>query len=69
MTTSEAFLSDIEAFLSRTQMKASAFGWQAVRDPNFVGDLRNGRNPTLSIVERVQEFMREQSAPATTEAS
>lgn len=26
-------------------------------DPNFVGDLRNGREPRSAIVERVRRFM------------
>jgi hypothetical protein len=61
MTTSEAFLADVEAFLEQSKMKATVFGWQAVRDPNFVSDLRTGRRPTLGLVERVHEFIRRQN--------
>jgi len=57
----ETFLSDIEAFLSETGMSASAFGWAALKDRNFVGDLRNGRMPNLGLVARVQDFMASQA--------
>ena len=58
MTHAEQFLTDIEAFLERTGMAASAFGKSAVGDPNFVGDLRDGRKPNLGLVDRIHEFMR-----------
>lgn len=61
MTQAEAFLAEIDGFLSRTQMSATAFGRAAVNDPNFVGDLRNGRKPNLGVVDRVHTFMRAQS--------
>jgi hypothetical protein len=52
------FLSEVEAFLARTKMSASAFGHGAVNDPNFVSDLREGRTPSLRLADRVHEFMR-----------
>lgn len=62
MTQAEAFLAEIEAFLNRTKMTATAFGRAAVNDPNFVGDLRTkGRKPNLGLVDRVHDFMRRQS--------
>lgn len=65
MTTSaQSFLSDIEAFLERTKMTASAFGRAAVNDPNFVGDLRGGRMPNLGLVDRVHQFIQSQGEAA-----
>lgn len=53
------FIAEIDAFLDRSGMKPSVFGWQALKDPNFVGDLkRKGRQPTLGVVGRVHEFIR-----------
>ena len=57
MTQSEAFLADVEAFLERSGMKPTNFGKEAVKDPNFVWDLRSGRLPTLGVVDRVYAFM------------
>ncbi len=64
MTHAEAFLAEIEAFLKRSGMSASAFGKSALNDPNFVGDLRDGRMPSLGLVDRVHEFIRAQEASA-----
>lgn len=59
MLTAEAFLSDVEAYLKQAGMSATAFGHAALKDPNFVHDLRQGRKPNLGIVERVYIFMNE----------
>lgn len=58
----QAFLEEIEAFLDRTRMPAYKFGRLALNDPNFVGDLRVGRMPSLGVVGRVQEFIRSHEA-------
>ncbi len=58
MTHSEQFIADVEAFLARSGMTATAFGKEALNDPSFVLDLRNGRKPGLGMVDRVHEFMR-----------
>jgi hypothetical protein len=47
----------IERFLRDTQMPSTRFGRLAVRDPRFVGDLRNGRTPTTRTEQRVEHFM------------
>lgn len=62
MTTIRSFLSEIERFLAASGMTATAFGKAALKDPNFVFDLRGGRIPNLTIVERAQTFMRDQAA-------
>jgi hypothetical protein len=59
------FISEIDAFLERSGMTATSFGWNALKDPNFVGDLKNkGRQPTLGVVGRVQQFIRNHDAEA-----
>jgi len=58
MTLSEQFLADVEAFLSRSGMSPTTFGKEALGDPVFVFDLRNGRKPGLGSVDRVYDFMR-----------
>lgn len=59
------FIAEIDAFLDRSGMTATNFGKIALNDPNFVGDLKNeGRQPTLKVVGRVQQFIRSQDAGA-----
>ena len=53
----ESFLADVEDFLSEWSMEASLFGRNALKDPNFVFDLRKGRCPNLRTIERVRAFM------------
>lgn len=62
MSAIEAFRSEVERFLSDTGMTPTTLGKSALRDPNFVFDLRDGRIPNLSIVDRVQTFMRGHAA-------
>ena len=47
----------IEVFLRRTGMPAAKFGRLATRDPRFVFDLRNGREPRRPTERRVEHFM------------
>lgn len=58
MLTPEAFLARIERYLSHSAMTPTAFGKSAVRDPNFVFDLRKGRVPNLALADQVNEFMK-----------
>ena len=50
-------LRKIARFLDETNMPATKFGRLAVRDPRFVHDLRNGREPGVQISQRVEHFM------------
>lgn len=63
-TSIAALLAEIDKFRAKTGMTASAFGRAALRDPNFVGDLKSGRMPSLVLIDRVRDFMREQEASA-----
>jgi len=51
-------LRKIEIFLHETDMPWTRFGRLSVRDPRFVQDLRNGRQPGTTVSERVENFMR-----------
>ena len=57
MTLLDSFMADIEAFRSEQSMEASLFGRRALKDPNFVFDLRKGRCPNLRTIQRVSAFM------------
>jgi hypothetical protein len=60
METTELLLRQIENFLRRTGMSASAFGQSALQNRNFVFALRKGENsPTLKTVYRVKDFMKD----------
>lgn len=65
MGTTEALLTDIEAYLVRTGMNATQFGLQALNDPRFVFDLRAGeRSPQAKTIDRVRDFMSGATAKA-----
>ncbi len=57
----ETLLAEISSFLDRTGTPPSVFGWDAVRDPNFVRSLRAGREPRFSTAKKVREFMAAQA--------
>jgi 2,4-dienoyl-CoA reductase-like NADH-dependent reductase (Old Yellow Enzyme family) len=56
-SSADAFLSEIEAFLARERAAPSTFGRAAVGDPNFVRQLREGRAPSLRLVDRARAYM------------
>lgn len=60
----QALVDEIDAFRSREGMSPSAFGRAAINDPNFYGDLKAGRMPSLRLIDRVREFMQSQQASA-----
>lgn len=65
MDPTSVFIAEIDAFLERTGMTPTDFGKSALKDPNFVGDLKKrGRKPTLGVVGRVQDFIRSHEASA-----
>lgn len=47
----------VERFLRTDQMTATRFGRETVRDPRFVFDLRQGREPRAATVRRVQDWL------------
>lgn len=52
-----SLLQRIELFLRESAMPPSVFGRAAVRDPRLVTDLRSGREPGRSVIDRVEHFM------------
>ena len=53
MPSPEDLIHMIDAHLSQTGTGAAAFGLAAVGDPNFVRNLRAGREPRRKTVQRV----------------
>ena len=47
----------VEVYLRRSGTPATRFGREAVCDPRFVLDLRNGREPRARTVERVCAYL------------
>jgi len=57
MDTQEQLLIEIDAFLARTGMKESMFGYKAVNDGKLVPYLRQGRSITLRRFDQIRAFM------------
>lgn len=47
----------VEKFLRAHEVSATAFGRLAAKDPRFVMDLRNGREPRAQTEARIVGFM------------
>ena len=62
----QSLLDEVEGFLQAKEMTATGFGRAAIGDPNFVFDLRKGRDVRPETVDRVRSFMR---APAPAESA
>lgn len=52
-----AILRKIESFLRDTGMAPTRFGRDAVRDPRLVFDMRNGREPSAKMIQKIEHFM------------
>ena len=50
-------LREVEKFLRQTDVAPTRFGRDAVGDPRFVFDLRNGRDPRPSTIARVRAYL------------
>lgn len=59
----DAFIAEVESYLSSSGLTPTAFGLKAAGDPNFVFDLRSGREPRRTTIEKVRGFM-QSKAPA-----
>ena len=55
-------LERIENHLRDNDISATTFGREAVGDPRFVLDLRNGRNPRRKTVARLEAYLSERGA-------
>lgn len=50
-------LRKIEIYLKETAMPPTRFGRLAVNDPRLVGDLKNGREPGVRLIARIEAFL------------
>ncbi len=57
MSDTQAFIAEVEEFISVSGLSKTAFGIAAVGDPSFVRQLHEGRSPSLRTVERVRAFI------------
>lgn len=69
MDTLSQFKSRVLAFIDETGLKPSRFGVQACGDPNFVADLRAGREPRESTRSKVEKFMDAYKIPGAASAA
>jgi sulfate adenylyltransferase subunit 2 len=58
---SSIFLIEIDRFLARTATDPTSLGKQALGDPNFVFDLRQGRSPSTRTIDKVRNWMTAQT--------
>lgn len=65
MTTIEALLKEIDAFLREAEMAETTFGRHAVNDGKFVGRLREGAGVTVATVDRVRAYIEGQRQKAS----
>jgi hypothetical protein len=57
MTLQTDFSDEVEAFLKAARLAPSRFGRDALGDPGFVAELRQGRCPNLRTIERARAFI------------
>jgi len=57
MAKSQNIARDVEDFLERNSMSPITFGREAMKDPHFVRDLRNGRRLWPETEAKVRCFM------------
>jgi hypothetical protein len=50
-------LREVEKFLRNNDTPPTRFGREAMGDPRFVFDLRNGRDPRPETVQRVRAYL------------
>lgn len=53
----DPILPDVEAFIAREGMSATAFGLSALGDPRLVHDLRDGRELRRKTRERIFSYL------------
>ena len=58
MTFREQFANRIESFLSGHSMAPTLFGRYCMNDPNFVFEIRGGRNVSIDTLEHITKWMK-----------
>ena len=59
MSSADALLREIDAFLQRTGITQTQFGQEAMNNGSFVRQLRSGSGITLRTLDKVRAFMTE----------
>lgn len=54
----QSLVDEIEAFRAERGMNATAFGIESINDGKLLSDLRNGRIPSLTTIDKVRAYMR-----------
>jgi homoserine dehydrogenase len=62
MSLLDTFRTEVEDYLAASRETPTKFGADAVSDPNFVFDLRAGREPRAGTIDRVRAFMASRAA-------
>jgi hypothetical protein len=57
MSLLDTFRDEVERYLEASKEKPTKFGADAASDPNFVLDLRSGREPRAGTIDKVRAFM------------
>lgn len=55
--TLDPVLAEVESFLTETGKTATAFGYDALRDPTLVHELRKGRECKRATRERIRQYI------------
>lgn len=63
-----SLIAEIDAFRARNAVSATAFGTLSLNDPKFVSDLRKGRTPSLTTMDKVRAYMHANDRAAETAA-
>tara|TARA_R100001086_G_scaffold247542_1_gene182051 strand:- start:90 stop:293 length:204 start_codon:yes stop_codon:yes gene_type:complete len=61
------FLSTVESYLGKSGISATSFGREVMQDPNFVFDLRKGRDCRGSVITKVIDHIKSNPPENTAE--
>ena len=59
----QEFLAAVEAYIAETDSNDTTFGSEAIGDPNFVKDLKAGRECRQATMDKVLAFMKGERGP------
>jgi hypothetical protein len=62
--TPEELVSHYEAFCKRHDMAETRFGREATGEPQLIQSIRNGRSPSLNVLNRVKAYIAEKDSGA-----
>ncbi|MDF0540811.1 hypothetical protein PX699_00515 [Sphingobium sp. H39-3-25] len=60
--TRDEIIEAIDAFLLRHSMAPSRFGRLVTGEPQLLDSIRKGRSPSLNVLEKIRDFIRETDA-------